>query len=334
MKFYTFPREMGLPRTIAYNLKEYLRFINLNNGKRGAVYTTIYHYNAIDESTRFTKPIYETAVIDKMFFDIDNKDCNPYDEAKKLHNYCKKENLKHSIVMSGRGYHVYIYVKTEEITYKKTTLKSAQLDIINKIGLICDHQVIGDICRLTRVPNTYNMKGKRFCIPLNERQFLTGDDNIKKHAVKQNFIKDIFIGEKLFDLKQFDIKPEETFNLDLPTTNNKVFFSIGVIKSSRETKLGKLPICIQSILNNPESNYKNRYLAILYFKEKGYTREEVLKILQDFLTPKKFNHCIYEEKQLQYLFNRDDLIFPTCEKINNDGQCPGKCEFYGECVYR
>ncbi len=321
MKFDTFPREVGAPRKIVHNMKEYLSYVNVNNGKKSAVYTTVYSFTGIHKDGY--KPDYDTAIVDKLYFDFDDKECDAYGEAKKMHEYCKAENIKHSIVMSGRGYHVYVYTTSEFLEFKKDAIKGGQMYFINKLGVVCDKQVIGDVCRLTRVPNTYNIKGARFCIPLTEEQFNSGDESIKEHAAKQNFVKDVFIGEELFNLKHFDKKTESKYNLDL-----------GDMKSSEDTKLGKLPHCIQAIMNNPHVNYKGRYLVILYFKEKGYTKDEVFKILEGFLNPRKLYHCVREERQLQYLFGRDDLIFPSCEKIKEDSQCPGKCEFYGKCVYR
>lgn len=316
-----FPLEVGIPRKIIHNQKEFLNYINLYNGKK-SLYRTVYSFKEIDNTSR-EMPDYDSAIIDSIFFDFDDKECGAYDEAYKLHEYCKKENIKHSIVMSGRGYHIYIYTTIESLQYKKDAVKSGQMFFIDKLELICDRQVIGDICRLTRVPNTYNIKGGRFCIPLTEEQFDVGDEIIKANAVKQNFVKDVFIGEKLFDLKPFDIKNESEYNLDM-----------GDMKSSDNMKLGKLPHCIQAVLNNPDINYRGRYLAILYFKEKGYTKDEIFKVLEQYLSPRKLYHCVKEERQLQYLFGRDDLIFPSCEKIKEDNQCPGKCEFYGNCIYR
>lgn len=321
MKFNTFPREVGAPRRIVHNMKAFLKYVNVHNGKKKAVYTTVYSFSKLHEDGY--KPNYESAIVDKLFFDFDDKDCNAYEEAMKMHKYCKQENIKHSIAMSGRGYHVYVYTIIQALQYPKDAIKGGQMFFINKLEITCDKQVIGDVSRLTRIPNTYNIKADRFCIPLTELQFNTNDDFIKKQAKNQNFVKDIFIGENMFDLKQYDIQTESEYNLDM-----------GDMKSSADIKLGKLPHCIQTVLNNSEVNYKGRYLVILYFKEKGYTQDEIFKVLEQHLSPRKLYHCIREERQLQYLFNRDDLIFPSCERIKKDNQCPGKCEFYGKCIYR
>lgn len=209
-----------------------------------------------------------------------------------------------------------------DLIYKKETIKNAQMFFIDKLSLACDMQVVGDCARLARVPNTYHSIAGRFCIPLTEQQFDMGDDTIKKMAVRQNFVKDVFIGEELFDLAAHDIKNESRFDVD-----------VGEIKSNGNVKLKNLPGCITSFLDNPNANYKERYLSIIFLKEKGYTKDEIFGILKSHLTKRKFWHCINEERQLEYLFSRDDLVFPSCEKIEFDGFCPGKCKFYNKCIY-
>ena len=185
MIFNKFPREVGAPRKLVNNMKEFLDYVNVHNGKKKAVYTTIYMFKDIHSDGY--KPEYDTAEVDKIFFDFDYKDCDSYQAAKTLHDYCKTKDLKHSIVMSGRGYHCYIYTKIQSLQFKKDAIKGGQMYFINKLGVVCDKQVIGDVCRLTRVPNTYNIKAGRFCIPLTEKQFNLGDEMIRTNAERQNF---------------------------------------------------------------------------------------------------------------------------------------------------
>jgi hypothetical protein len=83
--------------------------------------------------------------------------------------------------------------------------------------------------------------------------------------------------------------------------------------------LKDVPSFICKLLDKKTSNYKERYLIILYFKECGYTKKEIYEILKQYLTPKKFHHCICEERQLQYLFDRNDLVFPSLDNIKKMG---------------
>ena len=299
--------EYGLPkRKICNNKQEFLKIVNANNGIKKAIYRTIYNF----EKMNGNKPDYNTAIIDKIFFDFDGE--NSWQEANKLHQELKKENLKHRINMSGGGYHIFLFTNNYIPKNPKSCLYNAQIYFINKINLNCDKAIIGDIARLYRVENTYNAKRKRFCIPLKESEFEKGDEYCKELAKKQHFIKPEIIGEKLLELKKFDFNSKEDTNVLLEKLES----------TSSENVIARwISPCIKELLKKKDLNYKERYLVILYFKESGYTKKEVLKILKEHLSEKKFKHCIFEEKQLQYLFNRDDLMFPSCEKIKKDGYC-------------
>jgi len=102
MNLNNFPREVGSPRKTVYSKKELLDYINLYNGRKNAIYSSIYYFDTVTITNR---PDYETAVIDCLYFDFDDKDCDAYNEVKKLHLFCKDKNIKHKINMSGRGYH-------------------------------------------------------------------------------------------------------------------------------------------------------------------------------------------------------------------------------------
>ena len=305
-------------------MKEMLRFINLYNGKKKAVYTSIYMFENINENW---KPDYDSAVIDKIFFDFDDKSCNAYEEAQKLHLHLWGNNLKHTIVMSGRGYHVYVYTKPYKVINKKSCIYNAQHHFIDVLKLTCDPQVVGNPAQMARIPNTYNIKGGRFCIPLTNEQFKQGDDFIKYIAKEQNFTKDIFLGgNELLDIKEFDVVTEKFADHSIFEGSNDIDLNADYVKHA--------PFCIQQILKNPNPGWKERYMLILYYRDMGYSRDEVMNILKENLGERKFVHCVYEERQLQYLFSRHDLTFPCCDKIIQDGFCTGKCKNYNKVIYK
>ena len=323
--FKTFPREVGPPRKVVNNIQEWLAFVNRYNGLKKAVYTSIYMFKNINEKG---KAEYDSAVVDCLFFDFDDKSCDAYKEANNLHQELLKQNLKHRIVMSGRGYHVYIMTEEYEPANPKSCIYNAQHSFIDKLQLEVDTQVIGNPAQLARVPNTYNQKGKRFCIPVTEEEFDKGDDFIKQLSSNQNFIKDIFMGEKLLNLKDFDYQSDK-FSEDFKFDTSEFEDSFGNLDYAKGC-----PECIKQILMNEDAGWKERYLLILYFRELGYTRQEVYNILKEHLTERKFKHCIGDERQLQYLFERHDLMFPSCARIIADGMCPSKCEKYNKVIYK
>lgn len=318
-----FPIECGPPRKLIRNIKEYLNYINLYNGKKKAIYRSIYYFTKIEDY----KPDYNSAVVDCIFFDFDDKSCNAWEECNKLHQECLKDNLKHKINMSGRGYHLYILTASTNLNHKKEAVRGGQMYFIDKLKLKVDTQVIGNIAQLARIPNTFHPKAGRFCIPLTQQQFENGDSFIKELAKNQNFVKNIIIGNKLLDLKIWDIKGKDEFEGIIPSLNTSdSCINLSTIKD--------FPLCISKLMENKNLGWKGRYLVILYMKEKGYSKEDCYKLLKEFLSDIKLRHCITEEKQLQYLFGRNDLIFPSCKRLKEDGFCVEKCKFFENGIYR
>jgi len=311
--------EVGLPRRTMTDKNDAIKYINNNNGIK-AVYKTVYTFEKLNDF----RPDYNTCNINKLFFDFDTGDA--WGECNKLHNYCLEKNIAHMLFMSGRGYHLFVLTKMYKTETPKQVIYNAQHHFIDLLNLICDTQVVGDPARLHRVPNTYNLKAKRFCIPLTKEQFDMGDGTIKLFAEKQNPISNNVIGEELFDISNFDYAIE---NIEY---NFKCDYNCDVLNQLDYTK--GCPNCIKEILLNTDAGWKERYLLILYFKELGYTKQEVADILKNHLSERKYKHCIIEENQLKYLFSRDDLIFPKCDNIEKDGLCTGKCEQYGKVIYK
>lgn len=286
--------EVGLPRRICETKKEAVEFINKYNGIK-ALYRTVYDFDSMNEN----KINYNSAIINSLFFDFDGEDC--WKEANKLHQFLLKEDIKHKLIMSGRGYHIFVYTELYRPKNSKSCIYNGQHYFIDLLNLKCDMSIVGDIARLCRISNTYNIKAKLFCIPLTKDQFKSGDEVIKIVARKQHFIKDIFIGNKLFDIKKFDHKADKTENI-IDISKFESNLNVDYISAS--------PDFIKQLLAKEEHGWNDRFLIIMYFKERGCTRQEVLEILKTHLSERKFKHCIYEERQLQYLFERNDLVFP------------------------
>ena len=293
--------EIGLPRKTFTSKEEALIFINLYNGFKRALFQWVYQFKEMENN----KPKYDTAIIDKLFFDFDaNQDC--WNECDKLHQYLKKENIQHIIIWSGKGYH--LLVNSNPLLFKnpKSTIYNAQIYFIKKLNLKCDMQVIGDHSRLRRIPNSYHPKAERFCIYLSEEDFSKGYEYCKEKAKKQNFKKEI-IGEKLFDLKLFDYESEK-YSSPIPELDFE--------SSENANYLQNCPNEIKKLLAKENAGWKDRFLIILFFRDSGYNIKETKQILKNHLSEKKFKHCIYEERQLQYLYERGDLLLPKNCGIN------------------
>lgn len=89
-------------------------------------------------------------------FDFDGS--SSFNDVIKIMDVCEKFNLGSFIVVySGGGYH--FYLKVVEHHYEKDILRKFQSNIIHTLNLSsADYQIVGDIKRLMRIPNTINEK--------------------------------------------------------------------------------------------------------------------------------------------------------------------------------
>jgi hypothetical protein len=72
-------------------------------------------------------------------------------------------------------------------------------------------------------------------------------------------------------------------------------------------------------------------MIITALRDLCYTKEDTKKLLKRFLHPKKYRHCVTEENQVDYLYKRSDLYFPSCRTIKEDGLCVKNCP--GQKIY-
>ncbi len=102
----TFPREVGTPRRFIVNSKyEFVKLINQCNG----IKTLFFYLYQCDPDMN-----YSFSEIDKIFFDFDYDKENPQQclsDVTKLHDYCKTHKLRHMILFSVGGYHVFVFTK-------------------------------------------------------------------------------------------------------------------------------------------------------------------------------------------------------------------------------
>lgn len=305
-------REVGLPqRFIIHSQKEMCNLLNTYNGIKKffmSVYKPIF---CDDPDQRFDK-----VNINIIMFDFDDKD--RYTHANKLHHWCLKNGIRHLVVFSGKGYHIYISTcNGSNLVNPKSALYNAQKLLINKLGITCDEKIIGNTAQMCRVINSFNTRRGRFCIPITKEDMDFGHDYIKEKAKKQNWeVK--YYGRKHFDISNYDSKAIENGDKIVLDEESKK-------QINADEELKKLPPCISNMLHNKITGYNDRYDIILCMKEIGYLKGEVIKILEAYLPPHKFKHCIREEKQVNYIFRRDELMF-SCERLKKRNLCIKWCK--------
>lgn len=317
--FLDFPREMGFEQRglIVNNLKELLEAVNRNN-RRTTVFTSLYAFLEIKNN----RGVYDTAKIRQIYFDFDNP--SSLECIRKLHNYCKERNLKHTMFFSGGGFHFYIAVLYPNyLTNKKTAIANAQIQISNdlniKIGISedfdLDAHIVGDIARLVRVPNTFNLRRKKYCIPISEEEIeLLTLDGFRALAENKRNKPPFIYGRNYLDLKPFDgeaVNREYDFSED---------YSEGE-ENATPVDIKTLPFCLQVLAEKKSMKHRERFMFISYCKEIGLPSNNTKATLKTFLDPRVFHHSVYEEGQIRYIYSHRELVPPNCDTFKNLGYC-------------
>jgi hypothetical protein len=326
-----FPREVRNPRTIIVNSKkEYIDFINANINST-SLFTTVYSHSQFNG----IRAMYESLICDRLYFDCDYKiqlsdgsilETDGHANMLKLHEWCVKNgNIKHMCLMTGTSYAVYIAVEKLDFIDKKCAIYNAQRYLCDTLDIKVDEQGFGDAARISRIPNTFNFKktANRFCIPLKSEQLYLHHDEICKIAEKQQFNVGT-IGEGMWDIRKFDTGRREKVNHSFTNYSIPMMTDLNI----------EAPNCVKRMLSTKTLSWKHRGYLICFLRDNGYTFEEVIEVLRKTLTPEKFVHCVKEEVQPQYIFNRRslNLYFPNCSTIQSEGFCRNDDE--SSCEYK
>jgi len=312
--FTTFPREIASPkRFVVYSLEEFLFYVNTYNGKKD-LYTSIYSFRRVENG----KLNYNSAVIDKIFFDFDGEDS--YKGVKKFAKFLHDDGIKFAIHFSGGGFHIFIAVESDEVINDyRLAIKSCQEEILNTYNLkqYCDTHVLGDIARITRIPNTFNLRRGRYCIPLLYEDLDKSFTDIKWMARKQRKIRKYWSKGRALKLKNTVTKPEKIINI-----------GDGIVIDDIEP-------CIRNILSKRNPSHDERFLLVLWLSNEMREGIPIHKVNLDELSEKivryveKLNWSDWDENYTRYqvrnIINKKFNNVPSHEWRKVRGICPGDC---------
>ena len=292
-------------RTVINNYENVQKYIDIYNGKFNIFESVYYFLNDVSINN---------AIVDKIFLDFD------YDEneiffhnAKKIAKYFMDKKIKFYIRFSGRGFHIFPFVgKDDDIDYRNAIRNYVyELHKINNTS--SDNAVVGDLRRLRRVLHTINPKSNLYCIPLSYEDLQTKTyEEIKEYAKKDRGYDDIIYNNEYISLLNYNYY---NFYTDIDIDINDEY-SIDISSD--------IPPCIQSFLMNPELGYKERTDLIIYFRDMGYSYNNIVDILEEHLSSEKFHHCMVEEKQVERIMQKDMLLMRNCNTLKIFGLCPSK----------
>jgi hypothetical protein len=310
--------QLAFPKRITFRatLSDYKRardLIKKHNGMT-AVYRTIYNFEG--------EPTSRNAIIDKIFFDFDHSETAPNEALfglRRLHEYLDQENIKHTMFFSGRGFHLFLFTEkrhSREFENPTAVTRNAHNHICQEAGVKPDPKT-KDVLRVARLPNTVNIKTGLCCIPLNRDEIYLSRDEILELAKRQrlgpisNMKKE---GAEVLKLDDFDFKAFDATSYEVAGSVEDVLIFDG------------LPKCVAYSLQQGDCGFHERYAIITALRELCYSREDAQDILRSYLSIEKYRHCIHEEHQLDYLYDRTDLLFPSCDTLKAQGLCIKGCK--------
>lgn len=288
---------------------------------------TIQHYNGV---LPFYRTLYNfdggvssrNAVINKIFFDFDcSEDNRELIDVRRFDEYLTQEGIMHSIFFSGRGFHIYTYtepISGWDLKSPSGAIRNCWTYFVDKLSLCCD-PATKDIMRVSRIPNTINIKSGLYCIPLLSEELQLSRSEIETLARKPRKLTTSYRADGVkIDLNEYDCE-----SIVAPISDFVPDYS-GDINFERMLKV--LPSCLVKILLSKSPSYNERFILILGLREMMFTEEEADSVLEEFLDTRTYKHCVSEEGQLRYLYSREDLGFPNCRSICESGLCVEGCK--------
>lgn len=287
-------------RDVVYKQSTFDYFIDVFNGKTH-IYESVYYF---EDEIDINK-----AIVDKIYLDFDIGENNFFENTKKVAQYLYDKNIKFYIRFSGRGFHIFIMLDHQKkLKNPKMAIKQYVNHLHKVTNTTSDPVIVGDLTRLVRIPNTINIKSHKYCIAITYDMLMNHSyKEICELATHPGPCYDYYNGCKNLDISKWD-KHQVKNNMEYKV-------------NTKTTLLNNIPPCIKKMMEDPKLGWRNRTFVITCLRDLGYTRDEIESILFKFLTKEKFEHCILEDKQLEYLVDCENILFPSCKTLKEDGLC-------------
>lgn len=306
----SFPREVGIDKhRIVHTWDEFVNYINTVNGHIKMPAVSLYSFDGYTPDGELD---HSQAGIDKLLYDWDFNNSEGYDaliEARKLDAELNKADWKHFIEMSGGGIHIIPFLDIIKYDHPNSTIANFREYLLDN-GFKFDSSVVAGTAQMIRILGTYNLKRKKFCIPITstELQLMTQQElqDFAKVPRQINNINDFLSGNKLKTLKKFDVQRAGYDGQDDKMPN---FGDVGIT-----------PVRAEDIYNcchiPADANNQQRYILITSLIEQGYNQVSIELYLEKFMSQLKFVHCVKEEVQVKRLCDQG-VVLHSCDKLLN-----------------
>ena len=315
-----FPCRIGTPnQKVCHTPEEAFRRINAHNGATD-VYATLYNGNNV-----IGKAVWD--------FDIEEDQDDKYGEwgealadFRRLSERLAEENYQQMSVFSGGGLHKYLKTTEYTLDRPRNALRAVQRKFQDELDLKTDEQIFGDTERIFRVPNTYHPSRQRYCIPLEHDEIYQEIDELIELAQEQRYDVDPIVGEEEYPIHKHDEATGMHSSLDV---GSKIEGNFNPAEVEPEDVIFPIYPCIANLLKNYDEveckghglGFRRRFLVILHLRETGHEYQECVQILKNYLSTEEFRHCVRKERQPQQIYQRKDLLFPDCERLQAEIPC-------------
>lgn len=335
-RFYSsFPREFGLKRRVVKTKKDFWDSVNLHNGKMNC-YTNLYDYK---EHTEWGKPDYNSAIWDRVIWDFDG--ANAFELTKQLSDHLTENNILHTNVFSGRGYHIYSFIDPNLMS-PQYAIRGYQTEVCRELGIPLsvdsglDPTSIANGTKIIRIIGTMNTRaeGRRACLGIPQSMLSSSHEEVREYAKKPHF-KLWGIGNEVADLTTFD---SESINFGTKYDGDLEFEFEGVPITD-----DAIAPCIMSLLQNKDVKDDGRQIVASYlayvaregidpqnltYDAKEEATDIVLSAINEFQHPDsvKWNRYMKRRRVSNVI---DNILNPySCNRTEQLGFCvePG-CKF-------
>jgi hypothetical protein len=354
-----FPRMVGKFRQWVYNSQELNDYINKYNGEKDC-FISVYKFTKKDSEKKFGMDAVDpgSAVIDKIFLDFDNK--RGYECFCVTRDFLLEKDILFRAHLSGKnsqyygdkgdalrsvGFHFYIIMENGVVTdsTELRVIHSTLNKIIEKrlktqfgitvdkrsdrknlswdqIDEIIDPHIMGDVSRMARIANTFNVSRGRFCVPLSKEDLFKDPFEMYQLTDKQRLDGNFWIGNKLWKISR------EMFSEKVKNKYETYNGSTDFVKTTKDQlKKNRIffPPCINSIIDRNEQGinlyHDERVLLASFLLKVGLTVDDIVEV---FSTQPDFNPDItsYQVKSIEEKEGHGYMP-ASCKTLFDSGSC-------------
>jgi len=318
--FSFFPREVAISDNDSFLRKEIYSIRSFSKHVRIALYKFADCYTSVYNTTT-------NIWVDKLSFDFDAKEDESLRDvfevvSEFVRELLRKWRLQFIWCFSGRrGFHIHILLNPTFLNppLARLTVREAQMSFVNGFDFVDSH-LIGNIRGLIRVPNTFNRRGRFFCIPLPEDAVDWRIGEIFRYSKKQQRVR--VLGERRMSILDFissDVRGYVREREDCSDFRIEMDESVAPPLSVLRDFLH--PCVFKHIQDeNPEHYIRFAFVAELLYA--GFSVEEIERVI------KTFRWRDYDEEVTRYQVRhiaRGNYRPPSCSNLSKIVNCKEVC---------